>query len=53
MNLIVICLDTFRADIVGPNQKLSFIKTPNRGRDESAHARTFSGAEGHTEVSSG
>jgi len=29
MNLIVICLDTLRADIVGANQKLSFIKTPN------------------------
>ena len=29
MNVICICLDTFRADIVGPNQKMSFIETPN------------------------
>ncbi|MDE2800224.1 MAG: sulfatase-like hydrolase/transferase, partial [Gemmatimonadota bacterium] len=29
MNVICICLDTFRADIVGPNQKMSFVETPN------------------------
>ena len=29
MNVICICLDTFRADIVGPNQKLSFVETPH------------------------
>ena len=29
MNCIVICCDTFRADIVGPGQKLSFVETPN------------------------
>ena len=29
MNVICICLDTFRADIVGPDQKLSFVETPN------------------------
>ena len=29
MNVICICLDTFRADIVGPNKKLSFVETPN------------------------
>ncbi len=29
MNIIVICLDTFRADIVGMDQKLSFVETPN------------------------
>jgi len=29
MNLIVICLDTFRADMVGPGHKLSFVETPN------------------------
>jgi len=31
-NLIVICCDTFRADIVGDDQKLSFVKTPNLDR---------------------
>ena len=29
MNIICICCDTFRADIVGPDQKLSFVETPN------------------------
>ena len=29
MNVIVICLDTFRADIVGEGQKLSSVHTPN------------------------
>ncbi|MGC9348854.1 MAG: sulfatase [Anaerolineae bacterium] len=29
MNLIVICLDTFRADMIGPHQKMSHVKTPN------------------------
>ena len=29
MNLICICLDTFRADIIGDNKKLSFVETPN------------------------
>nr|MBC8228070.1 hypothetical protein [bacterium] len=29
MNLICICLDTFRADIVGEGKKLSFVETPN------------------------
>jgi arylsulfatase A-like enzyme len=29
MNLIVICLDTFRADLVGPGHNLSFVETPN------------------------
>jgi len=28
MNCIVICCDTFRADIVGPGRKLSFVETP-------------------------
>ena len=28
-NIICICCDTFRADIVGPGQKLSFVDTPN------------------------
>ena len=31
-NLIVICLDTFRADIVGNDQPLSFVQTPNIDR---------------------
>ncbi len=31
-NLIVICLDTFRTDIVGDNQAWSFIRTPNIDR---------------------
>ncbi len=29
MNLIVICLDTFRADMIGPDQKMSDVETPN------------------------
>jgi arylsulfatase A-like enzyme len=29
MNLIVIVLDTFRSDIIGPGNKLSFVRTPN------------------------
>ena len=29
MNVIVICCDTFRADIVGEGKKLSFVRTPN------------------------
>ena len=28
LNIVVICLDTFRADIVGPNKRLSSIATP-------------------------
>lgn len=29
MNFVCICLDTFRADIIGKNRKLSFVETPN------------------------
>ena len=29
MNLIVICLDTFRADLIGPKRKMSHVATPN------------------------
>ena len=29
MNVICICLDTFRADIIGPNKKYSHAQTPN------------------------
>ncbi|MDP6040546.1 MAG: sulfatase-like hydrolase/transferase, partial [Candidatus Latescibacteria bacterium] len=29
MNVICICCDTFRADIIGPDKKLSFVETPN------------------------
>lgn len=29
MNIICICLDTFRADIIGPDKKLSFVETPH------------------------
>ena len=32
LNLVVICLDTFRADLVGPGEKLSHVKTPNLDR---------------------
>ena len=32
MNLICICLDTFRADLIGPNKKFGFVKTPNLDR---------------------
>ena len=28
-NLIVVCLDTFRADLVGSDEKLGWVKTPN------------------------
>jgi len=31
-NLIVICCDTFRADIIGKGQPLSFVRTPNLDR---------------------
>ena len=29
LNLVVICLDTFRADMIGDDKKLSFVQTPN------------------------
>jgi len=29
LNLICICLDTFRAGLIGSNKKFSFVKTPN------------------------
>ena len=29
LNIVVICLDTFRADIVGPNKRFSDIATPS------------------------
>lgn len=29
MNVICVCLDTFRADIIGPGKKFSHIQTPN------------------------
>jgi len=29
LSLIVICLDTFRADLVGPDLKMSYVATPN------------------------
>jgi len=29
MNVVCICLDTFRADIVGPGKKYSHVRTPN------------------------
>ena len=29
MNLIVICLDTFRADMIGPGKAMSDVRTPN------------------------
>ncbi len=32
MNIIVICLDTMRADIVGEGQRLSHVQTPNLDR---------------------
>ncbi|MBD3183993.1 sulfatase-like hydrolase/transferase [Candidatus Poribacteria bacterium] len=44
MNLICICLDTFRADIVGNNGKMSFVKTPNLdalARDSVCFDRAF------------
>lgn len=32
MNMVCICLDTFRADIIGEGKKLSFVETPNLDR---------------------
>ena len=32
MNVVTIVLDTFRADIIGPGKKLSFVETPNLDR---------------------
>ena len=32
MNVICICADTFRTDIIGPGKKLSFVETPNLDR---------------------
>ena len=32
MNMVVICCDTFRADIVGEGKKLSHVKTPHLDR---------------------
>ncbi len=32
LNLIVICLDTFRADIIGPDAPLGHVQTPNLDR---------------------
>ena len=29
LNVIVICVDTFRTDLVGDGRKLSFVNTPN------------------------
>jgi len=29
VNLIVICLDTFRCDLIGPNKKMSYVETSN------------------------
>jgi len=44
MNLVCVCLDTFRADIIGPGQKLSFVDTPNLDafeRESVDFAQTF------------
>ena len=32
LNLIVVCLDTFRADLIGSSEKLGFVKTPSLDR---------------------
>jgi len=32
MNLVCVCLDTFRADLIGDGKKLSFVETPNLDR---------------------
>ena len=29
LNVVCICLDTFRADIIGPGRKMSFVETPH------------------------
>lgn len=44
MNLICICLDTFRADIIGDSGKMSYIETPNLdafARDSVCFNRAF------------
>ena len=45
MNVICICLDTFRADIVGPGKALSHCRTPNLD-DLYSQAVAFEGAYG-------
>lgn len=45
LNAIVICLDTFRADIVGPGAPLGFVETPNLDR-LAAEAAVFERAFG-------
>ena len=32
MNLVVICVDTLRADMIGEGQKLSYVRTPHLDR---------------------
>ncbi len=48
MNVIVICIDTLRADIVGPSAKLGFVETPNMD-GFAARGVTFSQAYGSSQ----
>lgn len=44
VNVIVVCLDTWRADMIGPGQKLSHVQTPNLdqcARDAVSFDRAF------------
>ena len=44
MNVIVICLDTLRADLIGPGRKMSYVETPNLdalARDAVSFERAF------------
>jgi len=48
MNVVLICLDTFRSDIIGPGKKLSFVETPNLD-DFAGQAVSFGRAFGESQ----
>lgn len=48
MNVVVICLDTFRSDLIGPGKKLSFVETPNLD-DFAARSVSFTRAFGESQ----
>jgi len=48
MNVVLICLDTFRSDLIGPDKKLSFVETPNLD-DFAGQAVSFDRAFGESQ----